>query len=48
MDHPALVVGDWNMAFMTFPSYWEFHHPNFSEVHHFSEENVGIPPTSTL
>ena len=25
----------WN--FMTFPSYWEFHHPNWLSLHHFSE-----------
>ena len=30
-----LVV--WNMAFMTFPSYWECHHPNWLSLHHFSE-----------
>ena len=32
----------WN--FITFPSYWECHHPNISEVHHFSE-GLGQPPT---
>jgi len=31
-----LVV--WNMIFyMTFPSYWECHHPNCYSLHHFSE-----------
>ena len=29
---------------ITFPSYWECHHPNISEVHHFSE-GVGQPPS---
>ena len=37
-----LVV--WNMHFMTFPSYWECHHPNW--LSYFSEGLVGIPPTS--
>ena len=37
-----LVV--WNMNFMTFPSYWECHHPNW--LSYFSEGLVGIPPTS--
>ena len=37
-----LVV--WNMNFMTFPSYWECHHPNW--LSYFSEGVVGIPPTS--
>jgi len=23
-----LIGGDWNMAFMTVHSSWEFHHPN--------------------
>ena len=29
-----LVV--WNMAFIA-PFSWEYHHPNWSELHHFSE-----------
>ena len=34
----------WNINFM-FPFSWEFHHPNWLSVHHFSEGLVGIPPT---
>ena len=30
--------GTWLLyAFMTFPSYWECHHPNWLSLHHFSE-----------
>ena len=36
-----LVV--WNMAFMTFPSYWECHHPNWQTPSFF--RGVGIRPT---
>jgi hypothetical protein len=39
-----LVGGDWNhVFFMTFPSYWEFHHPNWRTPSFF--RGVGIPPT---
>ena len=39
-----LVGGDWNMNFMTLPSYWEFHHPNWRT--HIFQRGGEKPPTS--
>ena len=44
MGDPQVTMGFWvvvwNMNFMSFPSYWECHHPNCYSLHHFSEGYV--------